>query len=554
MRSLYIPSGTEQSESSKLTLLLMLCAAWLLPGLVGHAPWKPDEGVSMGIVQYMLNTGEWRVPMLGGEPYLAHGPLYYWTAAVFAKGFSWALATHDAARLASGFYLVLTLAAIGFAARELFGATMPRLAIALLISCVGLLAHAHEMITDTALLAGYAMVFAGFSVVERNTKVAGTLLGVGIGVAFLARGIVPLAVVLCVGVLLTASPVWRTRRYARSVGIGLLVSLPFLAIWPMLLHAQSPAWFNVWWHGENEGRVARFVTTYAKNEFAYFFRALPWFAWPVLPIALWTVWGYRRKLLREARFQVPLLFFLVMLVFVGLNAATRDIYALPMLLPLTLLAVPGAENLRRGAANALGWFGIMFFGAAALFMWFAWSATLTGVPERFSRHILKLQPGFTPGFEWFAFVVAVLLTLLWLLPLRQSFRSGRRAVFHWAAGITLVWGLAATLWLPWIDAGKRYTTVIAKLQRQLPKETRCIASRNLGEAQRGLLYYHAGIVTQRLEVHPDAASECDWLLTQVNPRRNHARAERGWVKVWQGGRPGDKSEAFVLYRREARAR
>ena len=46
---------------------------------------------------------------------------------------------------------------------------------------------------------------------------------------------------------------------------------------------------------------------------------------------------------------------------------------------LALLAVPGAENLRRGAANALGWFGIMFFGLAALFMWFAWSATLTDI-------------------------------------------------------------------------------------------------------------------------------------------------------------------------------
>lgn len=546
MRSLFIQSGADQSESSKLVLLLILCAAWALPGLVGHAPWKPDEGVTIGIVRHMLDSGEWRVPMLGGEPYLAHAPLYYWTAAVFAKLFSWALATHDAARLASGFYLVLTLAAMGFAARELFGATMPRLAIALLIGCVGLLAHAHEMITDTALLAGYALALAGLSAVERNPKVAGLLLGAGVGVAFLSRGLMPVAVVASVLILLPLFPAWRTRRYTRALLLALAVSLPFLVIWPALLHAQSPALFELWWQGEPQ---ALNKGAYARNEFAYFFRLLPWFAWPVLPVALWSLWGYRRKVLREPRFQMPLLFFLALMVFVGVNAATRDIHALPVLLPLTLLAVPGAENLRRGAANALGWFGIMFFGMAALFMWFAWSATLTGVPERFYRHILKLQPGFTPGFEWLPFVAAVLLTLLWLLPLRQSFRSGRRAVFHWAAGITLVWGLAATLWLPWIDAGKRYTDVIAKLNRQLPKSYDCIASEGLGEAQRGLLYYHAGITTRRLETQPGAERECDRLLLQVNPRRKPKPPGEGWVKVWQGSRPGDKSEAFVLYRR-----
>lgn len=546
MRSLYPQSGIDQSETSKLALLLILCAAWLLPGLVGHAPWKPDEGISIGIVQHMLDSGDWRVPMLGGEPYLVHAPLYYWTAAIFAKLFSWALATHDAARLASGFYLVLTLAAIGFAARELFGVTMPRLAIALLIGCVGLLAHAHEMITDTALLAGYALALAGLSAVERNPKVAGLLLGAGAGVAFLSRGLMPLGIVACVLVLLPLFPAWRTRRYGRAVLLALAVSLPMLVLWPWLLHAQSPALFDSWWKGEP---VPLARGAYARNEFAYFFRLLPWFAWPVLPVALWTLWGYRRKVLREPRFQMPLLFFLAMMVFVGVNAAMRDIHALPVLLPLTLLAVPGAENLRRGAANALGWFGIMFFGLAALFMWFAWTATLTGMPERFYRHILKLQPGFTPAFEWLPFMVAVLLTLLWLLPLRQSFRSGRRAVFHWAAGITLVWGLAATLWLPWIDAGKSYSAVIAKLKRQLPKSYDCIASSELGEAQRGLLYYHAGISTRRLEKDPGAAKECSRLLMQVNPRRKLAPPGEGWVKVWQGSRPGDKSEAFVLYRR-----
>jgi len=143
--------------------------------------------------------------------------------------------------------------------------------------------------------------------------------------------------------------------------------------------------------------------------------------------------------------------------------------------------------------------------------------------------------------------------VLWLLPLRQSFRSGRRAVFHWAAGITLMWGLAATLLLPWIDHGKRYTNVIAKLQRQLPPNYKCIGSAGLGEPQRGALYYHAGIVTTRAERAEFEAYGCDIFLLQTNLKKRDARPGAGWTKIWQGSRPGDKSEAFVLYRRQVQA-
>ena len=163
MRVFPIADAPAREEPRKLALLLVLCIVWLIPGLVGHDPWKPQEGVTFGVVYHMLQSGDWLVPTLAGEPYLNFGPLYYWTAAVFVKLFGWALAPYDAARLASGFYMTLTLAGIALAARELYGRTMPRLALALLIGSVGLLVHAHEMVTDTALLAGYALVLWAIS-------------------------------------------------------------------------------------------------------------------------------------------------------------------------------------------------------------------------------------------------------------------------------------------------------------------------------------------------------------------------------------------------------
>ena len=541
-----------RDEPRKLGLLLLLCAAWLIPGLVGHDPWKPDEARVFGIVYHMLQSGKWLVPTLAGEPDLSFGPLYYWTAAVFAKLFGWALAPYDAARLASGFYMTLTLAATAMTARELYGPTMPRLAVALLIGSVGLLVHAHEMITDTALLAGYAFVLWGFALSARRPNPAGALIGMGLGIAFLSRGLIPVAVVLLTAALLGVFPAWRTRRYARALLIALAVSLPFLLIWPWLLHQQAREVFFRWWRVENLPLITKFYITYARSELNYFLRLLPWFAWPVLPITLWTLWGYRKKLLHEPGFQLPLVFFAVTFAFTSLNAETRDIHMLPVLLPLTLLAVPGAETLRRGAANALGWFGIMTFGLFSAFMWLAWITLMTGHPARFYRHILKFQPGFTPHFEWLAFVFALLLTVLWLLPLRSSFRSGRRAVFHWAAGITLMWGLAATLLLPWLNYGRSYADVALALKHHLPLHYRCIGSAGLGKSQRGVLYYYAGITTQRVERAEFDAYGCDLFLLQTDPRHPDARPGAGWVKFWQGSRPGDKSEAFVLFRLQER--
>jgi hypothetical protein len=46
----------------------------------------------------MLQSGDWLVPTLAGEPFMDKPPLFYWTAALFAKLFSPLLPLHDGAR------------------------------------------------------------------------------------------------------------------------------------------------------------------------------------------------------------------------------------------------------------------------------------------------------------------------------------------------------------------------------------------------------------------------------------------------------------------------
>jgi len=117
-----------------------------LIGLIGHDPWKPDEAYTFGLVYHILETGDWLVPTLAGEPFVEKPPLFFWTAALFAKSFGWALPPHDAARLAAGFYVALTLWFTYLAADRRIAAPL------ILAATLGYLQHAHQLVTDNSLV------------------------------------------------------------------------------------------------------------------------------------------------------------------------------------------------------------------------------------------------------------------------------------------------------------------------------------------------------------------------------------------------------------------
>ena len=66
-------------------LLLLLCLFWLIPGLIGHDPWKPDENVSMAIVSYFMRHSDWSIASIAGVQHFNQAPLYFWVAALLAN-------------------------------------------------------------------------------------------------------------------------------------------------------------------------------------------------------------------------------------------------------------------------------------------------------------------------------------------------------------------------------------------------------------------------------------------------------------------------------------
>ena len=180
-------------------------------------------------------------------------------------------------------------------------------------------------------------------------------------------------------------------------------------------------------------------------------------------MTLWATWEYRRNL-REPGFAVPFAATIVSLVLLLLMSDARDVDMLALLVPLSIPAGVAVIALRRGAANALAWFAMMTFSLGAAYLWLMWAVTLAGVPERLARTAARLEPGFVLQVEWLPLVFAVLLTVAWWILILRAERSTLRSVTHWAAGMTLTWGLATTLWLGWIDYAKSYRPVAESLR------------------------------------------------------------------------------------------
>ncbi len=531
-------------------LIAILCLAWLLPGLVGHDPWKPDEAYTFGAVYEILQGGSWVIPQIAGEPFIDKPPLFYLSAAVSAWLFSPLLPLHDAARLAAGLYIALALLFIALASRELHGEHQGLKAALLLLGCLGLVVRGHQLISDVAALAGFAMAYYGAALAARRPVPGGFWLGTACGLVFMTQGIPEAAMI---AVIAAALPLvnyrWRTPQFAATLGVALAAALPWLALWPLLFFQRDPVLFDAWLTAENLARF--FDPGNLPRGFGYYLRILPWYAFPVWPLALWALWRARRmQQLAATGILLPVLGFVVTLLMLSGATEARELYALPMLIPLALLAVPAIEPLRRGAASGWHWFSIMVFTFFVIVFWFYWSALELGLPARLHNHLHTLRPGYDFGFRWLPFLIGLAYTAGWFALLAKLPRNAERPLMVWVGGIAVAWALLATLLIGWLDTAKSYRSMIADMSRAMPAQHRCFASRDLGEAQRALLHYFGGYRTERVEVKPQAFA-CDLLLTQGRPLDELVMTQ-DWKKIWEGHRPGDKDERFRLYQRSVK--
>jgi 4-amino-4-deoxy-L-arabinose transferase-like glycosyltransferase len=528
----------------------VLIVVWVLVGLVGHDPWKADEAHTFGIVVDFLRHPDWIVPTLAGEPFIEKPPLFYVVSAGSAYLFGELLPLHDAARLATGFFVGIALLFLGLTARELYGRGSASVTLLIFVSCLGTFLRLHQIITDVALLAGLAAGVYGLALARRTFWSASAALGVGATVAFLAKGLLGPGLLGLAALLLPIYAPWRSRRYVAILGVAALgAALPATA-WMCALYARSPDLFREWLVINNFGRFLGFTRIGPHTPPGYYVYTLLWYAFPALPLSAFAVWrGWRQTGAEAARLemQLPVLLAVVIASVLGSASDSRELYLLPLMLPLSLLGARAVEWLPVAGAKVVSGGARWGFGVVALSLWLGWLALVTGMPEFLQSMLLAYQPGFAPTVQWIYVALALTVTLAGGVALWRPTDSSGNALAQWAVGLTLFWALLSTLWVPYFDAGKSYRTMIKSLAAELPGEG-CVASLHLGEPQRGLLEYFAQVTTERLEIVPDV--KCKALLVQGWLVAGAPAPASDWIAVWEGARPGDHKEFYRLYRKD----
>ena len=533
------------STPVKTALFVILCAAWLLPGLIGHDPWK-TEAATFGVIYSMLQNGNWLMPTVAGAANNDYPPLYYWVAAVTAKIFSPLLPLHDGARLASGLFMAITLWYTHKTAKRLFDERAGRISVVLLIGSIGIFLRGHEMNPELGGLAGMAIAFYGMTRIRSETIKGGITTGVGTGIVAMSVGIIAaLAIPFIVIALVAVLGEWKNRLFQRGVGVALLVSLPFMLLFPVALLLQG-AISPLTWTEAILGAPFLNAATRTLIEPLYFIRNLAWYGLPAIPFAIWLWWKDRQKIRDRFELALPLVAFLTLLFWLSFLREANDAVGLVLLLPLVWAAACVMDRLPRGVASFMDWFSLLFFGLLAVGIWLYWTAAVTGWPEAAARNMARQAPYFEFSINWISLGFALVLTIVWIYALMRAHRNSRRAVINWTAGITLVWMLANMLGLPAVNHILSYRGTAAVISKQLPTTRNCVAAVSLGEPQRAMLDYFAQL--RFVPIDLNAATTCDWLLTQGS-KENQPKVEALWNLTWEGSRPGDNAERFRLYRR-----
>lgn len=524
--------------------LALIALAYVLPGLAGHELWKSHDAIGIGIVYDMAKSGELVVPRVSGWLWLNDPPLYHWVALAFGSVLQSVIEFHSGARLASGAFMLLAFWLIYRAGRD-WAITQDRAAsgsaaMLLLLGSVGLIVHAHEAVPELTTLAALCGAFAALAAAQKHPLAAGLAFGVALAAGFASSSwVAPAALYLAVVAAQFVHAPSRTRHALLFLGVAAVIALAIGALWPVALFRRAPEAFAQWW-ALNVRPQANIGAT-----LRYFLNTSGWFAWPAWPLALWALWSLRRRW-REPQLFVPALTVLIMFLGLAVWGQQQDVTLLPLLAPLVILAVQGVPSLRRGAAAALDWFGLVTFAFFGGLVWLGYVAMMTGLPPKIAHNFAKIAPGFVPEFNPFLFLVALALTATWLYLMFFTAYSPTRSIARWATGIVLLWGTFATLWMPWADHQKGYRSVALQLRSKIPVGANCMTQRGLGVPQGASLDYYGDIQPRAFDF--GKPRECPLLLVQGNPQHEFDGPGPGWTKLADVGRPGDKGERFRLYR------
>jgi 4-amino-4-deoxy-L-arabinose transferase-like glycosyltransferase len=356
------PAGVEGGYRRDALLLTGLALLLFTAGLGLRDPWPADEPLHVLIARDMLASGNWLIPMTGGDLFQDKPPLLFWLQAVFF------ILTGS---VRAGFLLPSLLAGIGTLllvhdlGRRLWSREAGMAAALVLLFTVQFTLQARRAQLDALLV--FFTTLSLYCLLRQLLLGGGWRWALGAGVAaglgVLTKVVGFFSYMVLLPWLYALWRGWPGVRWQRPAAMWLASGLAcalvagswLLPIWLRARH--DPAIADYFHELVVTHTVGRYVTPWHHYKPAWYYLQVIATLW--LPLALLLPWlapkwaGALRA--RDARVLLPLGFAAVYVLFFTLTSGKRDIYILSALPMLALAAGPWLPQLlqRRGPQRAL---------------------------------------------------------------------------------------------------------------------------------------------------------------------------------------------------------
>jgi 4-amino-4-deoxy-L-arabinose transferase-like glycosyltransferase len=366
----------QYSRSTLAVLWLGLALLWFVPLNWPHL-FDPDEGRYAEIPREMVTSGDWVTPRLDGIKYFEKPALGYWVTAAAFEVFgqhAWTVRLWPAL---SGMLGLLLTFALGL---RLYDQRAALLAVLVQASALLYVAMARIATLDMGLTLGLQIAMTALALLVQRPQPTGEqawrlplLLGLGVALAVMAKGLVGILIPGAVAVLfMLIHRDWRL--VLRAAPWWALAALLLLAApWFVLVSVRNPEFAHFFFIFEH---FQRYLSSagFERYQPAWFFLPvlalgfLPWIT--LLPGALRFAWRAARDGDRPT--SLLLLWAAFVLLFFSLSQSKLAPYILPLFPALSLLtgrAIAGLPAQRFAVhLRAVAWFagGV---GSIVLLLW-----------------------------------------------------------------------------------------------------------------------------------------------------------------------------------------
>jgi len=559
-------------------LLVAFALAAVLSGLFGHAPWRGDDLLGIALARELLvlwldPTSASQMPLwpqLSGSALGREGPLMpllmallalpleFLSVALTGEGISpdrfddlcrivlalcvglglWGTwrATDQLARRREA--QPLDPLGLGPSATQ-FGRTLGDCALLVALACLGAFARWHE--AGSAALS-FALLAWLLFVVARSPEAPRTS-AIQLGVLLAALGLTdgpetPLG--LAIGLALIYARIYPFQLVRKAVLMpALALAIGLVALYSALGLLLDPVGTLDWWSQQ---------LTLSPQSPLRAAQVWAWTWWPAWPLLLGLiVQSFRLGHLHHGHLRMPAALLLGLLVTSFLGLGDADATRLLPIAPLAVLGAFGLLSIPRGLVAVLDWFAVVVFSALAALIWLYWTAFYSEFPASLAQRAALFAPGLSGSQpETLGFLLGVLASGSWLALVLWRIRRTQtrlwRPVALSAGGVTLVWVLMMTLWLPALDLYRGYGRIADGLRASVARGSGCVQTLPQDRVSQAIVLAY--------QIAPLRASDCPYLLVahdhaESSPLHLTGLADPIWSDTRLQSRPD--RERFSLY-------